>query len=185
MYIPNISHLSKYTHLYQYFNIQNCLKKESSNLAHHPVFQTNLPFFLLFTFASVALADSDHELGHEPLFRDNEFLRNGRLLPAGPIGLDLRTSVPARTSLPNLDQSIQFDTLTAPEVPEPFTTIAPPRQNKQRIPKQRRKKIPKQRIPKQRIPKQRIPKQRNDLANDATPGKEFCNSQAKDSQAKE
>ena len=184
MYIPNISHLSKYTHLYQYFNIQNCLKKESSNLAHHPVFQTNLPFLLLFTFASVALADSDHELGHEPLFRDNEFLRNGRLLPAGPIGLDLRTSVPARTSLPNLDQSIQFDTLTAPEVPEPFTTIAP-RQNKQRIPKQRRKKIPKQRIPKQRIPKQRIPKQRNDLANDATPGKEFCNSQAKDSQAKE
>ena len=92
-----------------------------------------------------------------------------------PIGLDLRTSVPARTALPNLDQSIQFDTLSAPEVPEPFTTIAPPRQNKQRIPKQRRKKIPKQRIPKQRIPKQRIPKQRNDLANDATPGKEFCN----------
>jgi hypothetical protein len=151
---------------------------------------TNLPFLLLFTFASVALADSDHELGHEPLFRDNEFLRNGRLLPAGPIGLDLRTSVPARTSLPNLDQSIQFDTLTAPEVPEPFTTIAPPRQNKQRIPKQRRKKIPKQRIPKQRIPKQRIPKhpkqripkqripkqripkQRNDLANDATPAKQ-------------
>ena len=82
-------------------------------------------------------------------------------------GLDLRTSVPARTALPNLDQSIQFDTLSAPEVPEPFTTIAPPRQNKQRIPKQRRKKIPKQRIPKQRIPKQRIPKQRNDLANDA------------------
>ena len=91
-------------------------------------------------------------------------------------GLDLRTSVPARTALPNLDQSIQFDTLSAPEVPEPFTTIAPPRQNKQRIPKQRRKKIPKQRIPKQRIPKQRIPKQRNDLANDANPGKEFCTS---------
>merc|ERR1712166_395132 len=103
------------------------------------------------TFASVALADSDHELGHEPLFRDNAFLRNGRLLAAAPIGLDLRTSVPARTSIPNLDQSIQFDTLTAPEVPEPFTTIAP-RQNKQRIPKQR---IPKQKIPKRRIPKQR------------------------------
>ena len=135
----------------------------------------------------MALADGDHELGHEPLFRDNSFLRNGRLLPAAPIGLDLRTSVPARTSLPNLDQSIQFDTLTAPEVPEPFTTIAP-RQNKQRIPKQRRKKIPKQRIPKQRIPKQRIPKQRNDLANAATPGKEFCKPfvlpQAKDSQTK-
>jgi len=123
------------------------------------------------TFASVALADSDHELGHEPLFRDNAFLRNGRLLAAAPIGLDLRTSVPARTSIPNLDQSIQFDTLTAPEVPEPFTTIAP-RQNKQRIPKQRipKQKIPKRRIPKQRIPKQRIPKQRNDLPNDANPG---------------
>ena len=133
------------------------------------VFQTHLSFILLSIFLSVALADGDHELGHEPLFRDNAFLRSGRLLPAAPIGLDLRTSVPARTTLPNLDQSIQFDTLEAPAAPEPFTTIAP-RQKKQRIPKQ---KIPRRRIPKQRIPKQRIPKQRNDLTNDATPGNEF------------
>ena len=38
-------------------------------------FQTHLSFILLSIFLSVALADGDHELGHEPLFRDNAFLR--------------------------------------------------------------------------------------------------------------
>ena len=74
-------------------------------------------------FFTVSWAD------HAPaqLFRSSFPTENAFIAPA-PIGLDLRTGRQnSKSSGPFLDQSIQFDTLSAPA---PFTT-ASPRQSKQ------------------------------------------------------